>query len=247
MKKIIAANWKNNGSKKFVKDFFDYFLDNVDTKNEIIFFPPDLYIDQVNNYRNKEIFSLGGQNLNTNPFFKTTVTGANSCDMFLDNNCSHILIGHSEVRAQYNDTLIFSEQLKHVNGRLKVIFCIGEEELDRENNSTSEKLSELLDTLVKNFKITHIPVFVAYEPVWAIGSGKTPTLEDILDTHRFIKNKILEKLPSLKEKDIMVLYGGSVNLKNAKDILNTPYVDGVLIGGASLDVKEFTNICNLKI
>ena len=88
---------------------------------------------------------------------------------------------------------------------------------------------------------------IAYEPVWAIGSGNTPNIKDISCIHRFIKTYVSENHPFAKEKDIMVLYGGSVNSKNAKDILSAPYVDGVLIGGASLDVKEFTKICNLKI
>ena len=96
-------------------------------------------------------------------------------------------------------------------------------------------------------KIKPKKVIVAYEPVWAIGTGHTPELKDISFIHRFIKTYVSENHPFLKEKDIMVLYGGSVNSKNVKEILRTPYVDGVLIGGASLDEKEFTKICNLKI
>ena len=99
MKKIIAANWKNNGSKKFIKDYFNYFLENLVSNNEIIIFPPDLYIDQLNYYRDKDNFNLGGQNI-TYVCDDVTQTSGHSSDMFIDNGCNYILVGHSEVRGQ---------------------------------------------------------------------------------------------------------------------------------------------------
>ena len=89
-------------------------------------------------------------------------------------------------------------------------------------------------------------IIIAYEPVWAIGSGETPTLSNISQTHESIKKYIIQKLPSIKENDIMVLYGGSVTAKNADSILKTDFVDGVLVGGASLMAEEFTKICNIE-
>ena len=89
-------------------------------------------------------------------------------------------------------------------------------------------------------------IIIAYEPVWAIGSGETPTLSNISQTHESIKKYIIQKLPSIKENDIMVLYGGSVTAENANSILKTDFVDGVLVGGASLVAEEFTKICDVE-
>ncbi len=246
MKKLIAANWKNNGSKEFVKDYFDYFLKYLDTKNEIIFFPPDLYIDKVNNYRNKKNFNLGGQTLNTAINNKKLTSGTSS-KMYIDNGCSYILIGHSEVREITTGKYI-KNSLQKSDG-LQVIFCVGENQEFK--NNASIKIYEQLTDLYSNDNLLHYSetkkIIVAYEPIWAIGTGETPKLDDIAYIHESIKTNISENLPFFKEKDIIVIYGGSVDLKNAKDILATPNVDGILIGGASLNVKEFTTICNLKI
>lgn len=248
MKKVIAANWKNNGSKKFIKDYFDYFLKNVDSNNEIIIFPPDLYISQVNDYRSEKNFMLGGQNINY-VSDDATLTSGHSSDMFIDNGCHYTLVGHSEVRGNditYNEA---ANSLQASND-LQVIFCVGESADTKKNGNTQNVISRQLEDLCDKRsypKVSPKKVIVAYEPVWAIGTGNIPKIDDISFIHRFIKTYVSENHPFLKEKDIMVLYGGSVNLKNAKEILSAPYVDGVLIGGASLDTKEFTKICNLKI
>jgi len=248
MKKVIAANLKNNGSKKFIKDYFDYFLKNVDSNNEIIIFPPDLYISQVNDYRSEKNFMLGGQNINY-VSDDATLTSGHSSDMFIDNGCHYTLVGHSEVRGNditYNEA---ANSLQASND-LQVIFCVGESADTKKNGNTQNVISRQLEDLCDKRsypKVSPKKVIVAYEPVWAIGTGNIPKIDDISFIHRFIKTYVSENHPFLKEKDIMVLYGGSVNLKNAKEILSAPYVDGVLIGGASLDTKEFTKICNLKI
>ena len=248
MKKVIAANWKNNGSKKFIQDYFDYFLKNVDSNNEIIIFPPDLYISQVNDYRSKNNFMLGGQNINY-VSDNATLTSGHSSDMFIDNGCNYTLVGHSEVRGHdiaYNE----AANSLHASNDLQVIFCVGESADTKNNGNTQNILSRQLEDLCDKRsypKVNPKKVIVAYEPVWAIGTGNIPKIDDISFIHRFIKTYVSENHPFLKEKDIMVLYGGSVNLKNAKEILSAPHVDGVLIGGASLDTKEFTKICNLKI
>ena len=248
MKKVIAANLKNNGSKKFIKDYFDYFLKNVDSNNEIIIFPPDLYISQVNDYRSEKNFMLGGQNINY-VSDDAAFTSGHSSDMFIDNGCHYTLVGHSEVRGNditYNEA---ANSLQASND-LQVIFCVGESADTKKNGNTQNVISRQLEDLCNKRsypKVSPKKVIVAYEPVWAIGTGNIPKIDDISFIHRFIKTYVSENHPFLKEKDIMVLYGGSVNLKNAKEILSAPYVDGVLIGGASLDTKEFTKICNLKI
>ena len=248
MNKIIAGNWKNNGSKIFIKNYFNFFLENLDSDNEIIIFPPELYISQVNNYRYKNNFNLGGQNINY-VSDNETFTSGHSSDMFIDNGCNYILVGHSEVRGHdivYANT---PNSLCAAND-LQVIFCVGEDAVAKKNSNTQNVLTKQLEDLCdkKSYpKVSPNKVIVAYEPIWAIGTGKIPKLDDISFIHRFIKTYVSENHPFLKEKDIIVLYGGSVNSTNAKEILSSPCVDGVLIGGASLDAKEFTKICNLKI
>ena len=264
MKKIIAANWKNNGSTKFVKDYLNFFLKNKNSNNEIIIFPPDLYINQVNSYKNNKSFSIGGQRINTDG--GDTHTSGTTSKMFIDNGCDYILVGHSEIRSLIDQVTFGAAKDLYGSSGLQTIFCVGEDEDTKNSGNTSNVLESQLEDLCnkENYPTYHLldqkvdnikqctntsleKAIIAYEPLWAIGSGNTPNIKDISCIHRFIKTYVSENHPFAKEKDIMVLYGGSVNLKNAKDILSAPYVDGVLIGGASLDVKEFTKICNLKI
>ena len=261
MKKIIAANWKDNGSKDFIKKYFDYFLINLDSENEIVIFPPDLYIDQVNKFKDKNNFSIGGQKLSDriqiindrSEYNVGPLTSGNYPEMFSDNGCDYILYGHSEVRATWYKSDVdgfFGESLSHYQrDNLQVIFCVGESDDVKKKGYTQRTLSIQLNPLCNERNNLFKPkkAIIAYEPIWAIGTGNIPKVDDISFIHRFIKTYVSENHPFLKEEDIMVLYGGSVNSKNAKEILNTPDVDGVLIGGASLDAKEFTKICNLKI
>ena len=132
----------------------------------------------------------------------------------------------------------------------KLFFVLARTKIQKKSGNTCDVLKKQLEDLCckDNYPvISSKKAIIAYEPVWAIGTGNTPTIDNISHIHRFIKTYVSENHPFAKEKDIMVLYGGSVNSKNANDILSAPNVDGVLIGGASLDVKEFTTICNLKI
>ncbi len=251
MKKIIAANWKNNGSQEFVLQYFKYLLENINLNNEIVVFPPDLYLSNsaflIKDNKCKSpndsesSIHIGGQTLICGSG-NNALTGGTNLPMFHDNGCTYILVGHSEVRSNLKED--FKSHLKAaIKDDFQPILCVGEIESDIKIEKLIEQLGDF-DDITNSNKIKR--VIVAYEPVWAIGTGKTPDITDISSTHKFIKTKLSE-FSSFKDKDIMVLYGGSVNLKNAKDILSAPHVDGVLIGGASLDVKEFTNICNLKI
>ena len=214
---------------------------------------------------------LGSQNINY-VSDDETLTSGHSSDMFIDKGCSYTLVGHSEVRGskvldlqkkknffetrvteyQTDYDITYSEVAKSLlaSNDLQVIFCVGESAETKKNGNTQNVISKQLEDLCDKRsypKVIPKKVIVAYEPVWAIGTGNIPKIDDISFIHKFIKTYVSENHPFLKEKDIMVLYGGSVNSINASEILNATYVDGVLIGGASLDSKEFTKICNLKI
>ena len=247
MKKIIAANWKNNCSTEFVSKYFSFFDANLKinqkSKKEIIFFPPDLYLDLVSkSIKDLSGINYGCQNLNINEK-NTTLTGGNTCAMLEDMNCNYVIIGHSETREnEFNKSLKSKIELCK---KMNIIFCVGENSLERQNDEALKKIFSQLDELIESY-IDNMRIIIAYEPVWAIGSGETPTLLSISQTHESIKKYIIQKLPSIKENDIMVLYGGSVTAKNADNILKTDFVDGVLVGGASLIAEEFTKICNIE-
>ena len=245
MKKIIAANWKNNGSKDFVKKYFSYLNENLEKNsyNEIIIFPPDIYCSLALELRNKIPARLGCQNISINAK-NSTLTGGTTFKMFEDNFYEYVLIGHSENRAN-EENISLSLKVKLCE-TMKIIFCVGENKFDRDNNLVSSKIFSQLDDLIEVYNDS-MDIVVAYEPIWAIGTGVTPSAKDISSTHEIIKKYLAQKLPSNKEKDIMVMYGGSVSFDNAKEILTSQFVDGVLIGGASLDVEEFTRICNMQI
>jgi len=247
MKKIIAANWKNNCSTEFVSKYFSFFDANLKinqkSKKEIIFFPPDLYLDLVSkSIKDLSGINYGCQNLNINEK-NTTLTGGNTFAMLEDMNCNYVIIGHSETREnEFNKSLKSKIELCK---KMNIIFCVGENSLERQNDEALKKIFSQLDELIESY-IDNMRIIIAYEPVWAIGSGETPTLLSISQTHESIKKYIIQKLPSIKENDIMVLYGGSVTAKNADSILKTDFVDGVLVGGASLIAEEFTKICNIE-
>ena len=247
MKKIIAANWKNNCSTEFVSKYFSFFDANLKinqkSKKEIIFFPPDLYLDLVSkSIKDLSGINYGCQNLNINEK-NTTLTGGNTFAMLEDMNCNYVIIGHSETREnEFNKSLKSKIELCK---KMNIIFCVGENSLERQNNETLKKIFSQLDELIESY-FDNMSIIIAYEPVWAIGSGETPTLSNISQTHESIKKYIIQKLPSIKENDIIVLYGGSVTEKNASSILKTDFVDGVLVGGASLMAEEFTKICNIE-
>ena len=247
MKKIIAANWKNNCSKEFVSKYFSFFNANIKINQksikEIIFFPPDLYLDMVSqSIKDLSGINYGCQNLNINEK-NTTLTGGNTYEMLEDTNCKYVIIGHSETRENEFNKSLKSKIL--LCKKMNIIFCVGENSLERQSDETLKKIFSQLDELIESYS-DKMSIIIAYEPVWAIGSGEIPTLSNISKIHESIKKYIIQKLPSIKENDIMVLYGGSVTAENANSILKTDFVDGVLVGGASLIAEEFTKICNIE-
>ena len=247
MKKIIAANWKNNCSKEFVSKYFSFFNANIKINQksikEIIFFPPDLYLDMVSqSIKDLSGINYGCQNLNINEK-NTTLTGGNTYEMLEDINCKYVIIGHSETRENEFNKSLKSKIL--LCKKMNIIFCVGENSLERHSDETLKKIFSQLDELIESYS-DKMSIIIAYEPVWAIGSGEIPTLSNISKIHESIKKYIIQKLPSIKESDIMVLYGGSVTAENANSILKADFVDGVLVGGASLIAEEFTKICNIE-
>ncbi len=173
MKKIIAANWKNNCSTEFVSKYFSFFDANLKinqkSKKEIIFFPPDLYLDLVSkSIKDLSGINYGCQNLNINEK-NTTLTGGNTVAMLEDMNCNYVIIGHSETRENEFNKSLKSKIL--LCKKMNIIFCVGENTLERQNNETLKKIFSQLDELIESY-FDNMRIIIAYEPVWAIVAVK---------------------------------------------------------------------------
>ncbi|AWH90481.1 triose-phosphate isomerase [Buchnera aphidicola (Melanaphis sacchari)] len=251
-KKAIIANWKLNSNIKSISHFFTNFKLNAPVnlnKNIIVIIPPAVYLERVYKYIHDKNIFLGAQNMDLN--VEGSFTGDISVAMLKNVGVKYVILGHSERRLLHNENdLVISKKIclaKKFN--LIPIICIGENKEEKARNKTQEiiikQLSYIFEYLGKKvFRNT----IIAYEPIWAIGTGMSADPNYVQLIHEFIKNYI-QKYDSLASHTLMVQYGGSVNALNAKSFLNKPDIDGLLIGNASLDVKEFLkiiNMCNTK-
>ena len=240
---MIIANWKCNGSKAMINTWTNNFLTNYDeTKKAFIgIAPPSIYIERLlETELNKLVeINIGSQDIDISSGART---GAISSDMILDFDCKFSIIGHSERRQLFNET---NEEIKQkilkIAKKTITILCVGETREENKNDQTRDILKKQLE-VVKDIELNNSLV-IAYEPVWAIGTGNTPTPNNINEIHKFIKDVV--QSTSYNSAYPMVLYGGSVNQENAKSFFKEEFVDGALIGGASLDGKEFANIINI--
>ena len=237
--KYTIANWKMNGlnnSIKLVKSIENHIKKTKHSKSKIIICPPFTLLSNFTKIEKK--ISFGGQDchyLNNGAF-----TGSISASMLKSIGCKYVIIGHSE-RRQYQNELSKELNLKiksALASNLKVIYCIGEKfsEIKRRNKI----LAAQINSLPTNFKFKNI--IIAYEPVWAIGTGKVPSLNQINNIHSKIRLLLAKKIGHSNSNKISILYGGSVNAQNASEILNLSQVDGALVGGASLKVPDFSKI-----
>jgi len=237
--KYTIANWKMNGlnnSIKLVKSIENHIKKTKHSKSKIIICPPFTLLSNFTKIEKK--ISFGGQDchyLNNGAF-----TGSISASMLKSIGCKYVIIGHSE-RRQYQNELSKELKLKiksALASNLKVIYCIGEKfsEIKRRN----KVLASQINSLPTNFKFKNI--IIAYEPVWAIGTGKVPSLNQINNIHSKIRLLLAKKIGHNNSNKISILYGGSVNAQNASEILNLSQVDGALVGGASLKVPDFSKI-----
>ena len=240
---MIIANWKCNGSKAMINEWTNNFLTNyVETNKAFIgIAPPSIYIESLlETELNKFVeINIGSQDIDISSGART---GAISSDMILDFDCKFSIIGHSERRQLFNET---NEEIKQkilkIAKKTITILCVGETREENKNDQTRDILKKQLE-VVKDIELNNSLV-IAYEPVWAIGTGNTPTPNNINEIHKFIKDVV--QSTSYNSAYPMVLYGGSVNQENAKSFFKEEFVDGALIGGASLDGKKFANIINI--
>ena len=246
---IVAANWKMNGSLALVNSMVSE-LNNVTLNEnvEVVVCPSFPYLAAFSlasaNANLAEAFSVGAQNLNEHA--KGAFTGEISTSMLQEVGVNYVILGHSERRSIYNESssLVAHKVKTALDAGLKPILCIGESEDERVAEKTETVLAAQLQPVIDEIGIERFTdVVIAYEPVWAIGTGKTASPEMAQATHQFIREFIAKVDENVAVK-LPLLYGGSVNATNCEELFAQADIDGGLIGGASLKADEFKVICS---
>ncbi len=244
-KPIIAGNWKMNGSRSSVKELLDGIKAGISEVNsaEVAVCAPFVFLGDVAAQLEGSAIAWGAQNLSTEP--KGAFTGEISADMLLDFGCKYVIVGHSERRTLYGETdeLVAEKFDVARKAGLKPILCIGESLEERESGVTNDVCTRQIMAVIDRCGVEALlDGVIAYEPIWAIGTGKTATPEQAQETHAAIRKMIAEKNASVAEQ-VRIQYGGSMNAGNAAQLLAMEDIDGGLIGGASLKAEDFLAIC----
>ena len=242
---LVAGNWKMNGSPDMNAGLIAGILDGVqDVPDvEVLVCPPSVFLESVGKQSGGRI-AVGGQNLCDQPK-PGAFTGEVHGTMLKDAGCSHVIVGHSERRALYGEmdaVVALKFQVAQACG-LTPILCIGETLQERESNQTEAVLERQLKAVLDLCGIqAFAKAIIAYEPVWAIGTGKTATPQQAQDAHAFIRGQLAANDVKISNST-RLLYGGSMKADNALELLSCTDVDGGLIGGASLKAADFLAIC----
>ena len=236
-RKLVAGNWKMNGGADAVAIVKNLAADHRGSAAEVMICPPATLIAQLAGHG----IAIGGQDCH--PEARGAHTGDISAELLRDAGAVAVIVGHSERRADHGETdgLVAAKARAAWRAGLTAIICIGETEAEREAGRTLAIIGDQLAGSIPE-GATSTTLVVAYEPVWAIGTGRTPTLGEIADVHRFIRQTLATHLGQEVAAAVRLLYGGSVKPGNAADILGVPHVDGALVGGASLSPADFSPI-----
>ncbi|ORZ16418.1 triosephosphate isomerase [Absidia repens] len=242
---FIGGNWKMNGSVEQVKSLVEGLNKiNVPAQTEVVVAPPALYIDRVRSALKKEI-GVAAQN----SYVKASgaYTGEISPEQLKDLGINWVILGHSERREYFaeSDEFVGEKTAHALNAGVSVIACIGEKLEERESNITSEVVTRQLKGIADKIK-DWSNVVVAYEPVWAIGTGKVATPEQAEEVHVTLRNWLASNVSKEVADSVRIIYGGSVNAKNAAELATKPNIDGFLVGGASLKPDDFNTIVQAR-
>lgn len=245
IKPLIAGNWKMNGSKamalELVKELHTKYLNQQEKNFDLLICPPFTLIDTVAEQLKNSGIKVGAQNLNA--LDNGPHTGEISTELLKDVGASYVIIGHSERRIDQreNNQECKEKAKKAIADNLTVILCIGETKEEKDTGLTLDILTkELIESFPENASSKNM--VIAYEPIWAIGTGVTPTLQDIKKVHDAIRSTLADLIGIDDAPKMRILYGGSVKPTNAKEILNISNVNGALVGGASLNAEDFWTI-----
>ena len=241
---IVAGNWKMNNdysqTKKLINDLKSFKIpDDV----RIMVAPSFTQLSQCKNLLSSTNISVVAQNMNAND--SGAFTGEISASMLKGIEVNTVIIGHSERRSIFNETdEILKEKVKSaLSADMEVIFCFGEELKERKNNDYFKIVNNQLRYVLFDLPESYWKnIILAYEPVWAIGTGETATANQAQEMHSYVRNLIRDNYSEATSENISILYGGSVKPSNAKEIFSGKDVDGGLIGGASLNANDFNEI-----
>ena len=242
---LVAGNWKMHGSRaenaSLVRSLLDQARD--DATAEVMLCPPFVYLHEVGRLLKDSDVALGAQSLCAEAM--GAFTGEVSGTMLKDVGCSYVLVGHSERRQIYaeGDALVARKFVSAQSQRLVPVLCVGETLEEREGERTAQVVARQLDAVLA---VCGVGAFrsavIAYEPVWAIGTGRNASPDQAQEVHAMIRGKVAA-LDATIGRSVRILYGGSVKASNARELFAMPDIDGGLVGGASLKADEFARIC----
>ncbi|MGA9293420.1 MAG: triose-phosphate isomerase [Ignavibacteriaceae bacterium] len=244
-RKIIAGNWKMNNDINGTINLISNLVKSLNNSEncDVIVCPPFTSLTEANSQIKNTVIKLGAQNM----YFENegAYTGEISAQMLKSAGCEFVILGHSERRAIFNesDSLINKKIKKAISSGLKPIFCVGESLEQREKGVMKDIIKTQVTEGLNDISAEEIKtLIVAYEPVWAIGTGRNATPEQAQEVHEFIRSLIKEKYSEEIADNMIIQYGGSVKPDNAKDLLSQKDIDGALVGGASLKADLFLGI-----
>ncbi|MCS4307109.1 triosephosphate isomerase [Rheinheimera pacifica] len=236
---LIAANWKMNGSAALVEEMVEALTALPLTEQAVVVCPPATLLTHFPASCN---FALGGQTLSHE--ISGAFTGELSADLLQEAGARYVIVGHSERRALNgeSDELIAAKLARAVAAGLTPILCVGESATERQQEKTQQVLAQQLDAVYASQPELLAKSVIAYEPIWAIGTGESATPEQAQTTHAFIRQH-LARYNTQSAVRVKLLYGGSVNADNFAALFRQADIDGALVGGASLKPAEFAQIC----
>lgn len=240
-KRLVMGNWKMHGSLDQNAQLLNQLiagLGNAHSQTDIVVCAPHPYLAQLQQLLSGSPIQWGAQNMSEHE--AGAFTGEVSATMLKDFGCQWVLLGHSERRALYGetDTLVLAKTQAALQAGLTPVVCVGETEAEHEQNQTQSVILQQLQQLLELSPDLLRRLVIAYEPVWAIGTGKSASPEQAQSVHAYIRGLLQQaEAPSVR-----ILYGGSVNPTNAADLFKMPDIDGALVGGASLKANDFLSI-----
>ena len=244
--KLIIANWKLNGNWSFNEEFASALsqgLKGIDLNDrQIVICPPSIFLQQLGSLIIDQAIYLGGQDLSdevSGPF-----TGEISGAMLKEFGCRFVIVGHSERRSRHAETneLVVKKAIKAIAAGLTPVVCIGETLEQRQGGHMQSVLAGQIDSLLSGVDQLMSQVVIAYEPIWAIGTGQTADAAMAEEVHCWIRERVSKISPTVAQ-NLQIVYGGSVKSDNAKELIKMSNIDGLLVGGASLDASQFLKIC----
>ncbi len=244
---LVAGNWKMHGSQARVSELLEGVLESAgaaESPVQVAVLPPFVYLAQAAQLLSGSNIALGAQDL-CEQVGEGAFTGEVSAAMLADVGCRYVVVGHSERRALYgeSDELVAAKTAAALQAGLLPIVCVGETDAEREAGDTLAVVSRQLSAVLERLGPDELRgVVVAYEPVWAIGTGKTATPVQAQEVHAYLRALLAEHSEELAAST-QLLYGGSVKAASAAELFAQPDIDGGLVGGASLDADEFSAIC----